>query len=600
MKKTKKLIAALAAILMATSCFTACGGSTGVKSEDKIEFWFYGSDAEVKMYKAMTDAFNETYGKAHGYEVSPTSKPIDAYWTNVRASASTRSGPDVFLEIDDNFKKNIGNGLTGILDTELNAITDIDVSDIWGATANRYRYDTSDNSSDPSDPLYGYVVDSRPTALYYNETLFEGAGITVISVAEEDLPAWNEGKIADARGKTKADYGIDVNVPARGYYRSLEQYEQGGEWVAPISGETLVFNNQIAMNWDEIEDLAMIFSDSTNKSYSDSVKCDYGFFTEWWFMYGWGVGGDCLTDLNGEYNFSLLDGLKNYVVAEGKSFTGVSGKTYTAGQSLSIADKVGIAENSITANNDGTYSSNGTKVAVCNDVKTAASEGVLTELPSTKEAFERYLRLGVTQNINGKAGLNISPKPNQFTNGKSAVNYFISGQLAILNTYSSYMSEISKAMQYANCKWDVAPTIVYKEYNSKDEVIKQGVTASQSNTFGLVSRKASKKKEAAAAFIKWMASKEAQELKASYGFFPNQESLKSKLSFSEGEAPKNVDVFFDSIKWQNYGDWRYLSDYVWVDLWAVDLNEKVRNDSMNYADWISAVVNRTNDQLKKY
>lgn len=602
MKKTNKMIAVCAATLMAVSGFSACGGggAGGGSGATKINFWYYGSDAEVKMYKALTDAFNNGYGKDHGYEVVPTSKPIDAYWTNVRASASTKAGPDVFLENDDNFRKNIGNGLTGELNTELNAITDIEVSGIWESTANRYRYDATNNTSNADDPLYGYVIDSRPTALYYNESLFEGAGIKVISVAEKDLEAWNNDEIADARGKKKSDYGITENIPARGYYRSLEQYKQGKQWVQPVAGETLVFNNQIAMNWDEVEDLAMIFSDSTNKAYADSVECDYGFFTEWWFMYGWGVGGDCLTEINGKYNFSLLDSLKNYVVAEGKTFTAVSGKTYAAGEALSIADKAGVAEANITANNDGTYSADGAKLAICQGVKDAEAAGTLTELPSTKEAFERYLRLGVTQSVNGVNGLNISPKPNQFTNGKSAVNYFISGQLAILNTYSSYMSEIAGGMDYAKDKWDIAPTIVYKEYDEDDNVTKKGITASQSNTFGLVSRKKSTNKAGAAAFIKWMASKEAQKIKASYGFMSNYESMKADLAFPAGSAPQNVNLFFDSIKWQSCGDWSYLADYVWVDLWAVDLNEKVRNDSQNYADWIKAVVDRTNDQLATY
>lgn len=588
--------------LFGVSGVSACGSLA--KDPNTIDFWFYGSDAEVKMYKAMTDAFNAGYGKEHGYTVTPTSKPVSAYWTNVRASASTTAGPDVFLETDDNFKKNIGNGLTGELNDELNAVTDIDVSDVWSSTANRYRYDREKNTSDDDDPVYGYVADSRPTALYYNETLFRNAGITVISVDEKDLDAWNKDEIADRRGKKKSDYGITPDVPARGYYRSEEQYVSGNKWVAPVKDEVLVFNNRVAMNWDEAEDLAMIFSDSTNKAYADSVGCDYGFFSEWWFMYGWGVGGDCLTELNGsgDYNFSLLDGMKNYVVAEGKTYTGsYSGKIYRPGESLSIADKAGVERgNVIVANDDGAYSVNSQTLAVSSAVQTAAAEGILTELPSTREAFERYLRLGVTQEVGGMTGLNISPKPNQFTNGKSAVNYFISGQLAILNTYSSYMSEVSKAMKEYGFEWDVAPTLVYKEYDKNDNVTKRGITASQSNTFGIVCRKASKKKAASAAFIKWMASKEAQEIKAYYGFFPNQESLSGELRFGDGGAPQNVSLFFESIKWQRYGDWRYLSDYVWVDLWAVDLNEKVRNDSLSYLNWLKAAINPTNNHLKEY
>ncbi len=613
-KRLTRFLSVCAATVCAASMLSACGGKTGDPNE--IDFWFYGSDTEVKMYKAMADKFNETYGASHGYTVTSTSKPIDSYWSAIRTAASTRSGPDVFLEIDDNFKKNVGNGLTGELNTELNAITDIDVSGIWSSMENRYRYNPTTNTSNAEDPIYGYVVDSRPTAIYYNETLFEKAGIKVISVAEEDMEKWNKNEIADARGKKKSDYGLTGNIPARGFYRSAMQYTGGGlaSWSKPRSGETLVFNNKIAMNWDEVEDLAMIFSDSSNRDFADTLvpslqpsdSDNFGFFTEWWFMYGWGVGGDCLTELNGQgdYNFSLLDDTKNYVVADGKSYTAASGKTYAAGEALSIADKAGVTSGqSITASSDGTYTVNGGKLAVSAEVTNAAAAGTLNELPSTREAFERYLRLGVKNKIGGQNGLNVSPKPNQFTNGKSAVNYFISGQLAMLNTYSSFMSEISNAMEYANYKWDIAPTVVYKEFSSnKDDAVvtKRGITASQSQTFGLVSRKASEKKTAAAAFIKWMAGKEAQEIKAGYGFFPNYSTLRDKLTFESGDAPQNIDVFFNNIEWQDYGDWRYLTDYVWVDTWAVSLNEKVRNDLLDYSTWITNVVDLTNAQLKSY
>ena len=77
------------------------------------------------------------------------------------------------------------------------------------------------------------------------------------------------------------------------------------------------------MNWDEMEDLAMIFSPSSNPNAGKDFGTDYGMFTEWWFNYGWSVGGNCLQDLSGdgEWNFSLLDSTPNYIVT-GESYTG--------------------------------------------------------------------------------------------------------------------------------------------------------------------------------------------------------------------------------------------------------------------------------------
>ena len=66
----------------------------------------------------------------------------------------------------------------------------------------------------------------------------------------------------------------------------------------PTSGEITVFNNRIPMNWDELEDLAMVFSPKANPNATQQFGTEYGMFTEWWFNYGWSVGGDCLQDLS--------------------------------------------------------------------------------------------------------------------------------------------------------------------------------------------------------------------------------------------------------------------------------------------------------------
>lgn len=69
------------------------------------------------------------------------------------------------------------------------------------------------------------------------------------------------------------------------------------------------------MNWDEIEDLARLLSIAQNKNNLNrkagdrSVATTYGYYTEWWFNYGWSVGGDCLQDLTGEgtWAYGLAD-----------------------------------------------------------------------------------------------------------------------------------------------------------------------------------------------------------------------------------------------------------------------------------------------------
>ena len=230
----------------------------------------------------------------------------------------------------------------------------------------------------------------------------------------------------------------------------------------------------------------------------------------------------------------------------------------------------------------------------------------LGELPSEKDAFNRYLKLGAKRNakIDGEGGLNISPNPNTFNN-RSSINYFYSGNLAILMQSSVYMAELSTAGADYNFEWDVAPLVVYKEYENPkdpdDDTVKvMGKIAGHSNTLSLVCRYGSTKKEKTAAFIKWCAGVDGQRVRAKLGFFPCQESLLNEIRFTEGVAPSNVRVFTESLSYQRPGDWWYMPDTLWVQAWCIDLNAEVRNGDKTYNDWYSPAIIATNSALKKY
>ena len=399
----KKFICVIfAAILFSVTLF-GCGGG----GNSNVKFWVYGDESELEVYTIMTEEFNETYGKENGIKVDISTKPPGNYESLIQTVSTSKSGPDVFLCIEDNFKKWVNMGFLTDMTQYLDAVNDIDVSDVYATTVDRLRYDRENNTSNSDDPLYGLPLDTKPSALYYNESMFEKAGIIVISVDEENLDAWNDGKVADNRGKTRADYEAEhpelkgVTVPNKGYYRSIYPYTVDVGWTYPDENEVLVFNNCIAMNWDEIEDLAMLFTPSYNTSAAAEFGTDFGYFTEWWFNYGWSVGGDCLTDLsgNGDWNFSLLDYTPNFMVT-GESYTGAyTGKTYTKGETLEHLDKFDIpAGELMTPDNEGGYTYNGQKIGIRQSVTEAAENGTLTALPSTREAFTRYLKLGGGKN----------------------------------------------------------------------------------------------------------------------------------------------------------------------------------------------------------
>ncbi len=606
----KKFICVIfAAILFSVTLF-GCGGV----GNSNVKFWVYGDESELEIYTIMTDEFNETYGKENGIKVDISTKPPGNYESLIQTVSTSKSGPDVFLCIEDNFKKWVNMGFLTDMTQYLDAVNDIDVSDVYATTVDRLRYDVDNNTSNPDDPLYGLPLDTKPSALYYNESMFEKAGIIVISVDEENLDAWNDGGVADNRGKTRADYEAEhpelkgVTVPNKGYYRSIYPYTVDVGWTYPDENEVLVFNNRIAMNWDEIEDLAMLFTPSYNTSAAAEFGTDFGYFTEWWFNYGWSVGGDCLTDLsgNGDWNFSLLDYTPNFMVT-GESYTGAyTGKTYTKGETLEHLDKLDIpASELMTPDNEGGYTYNGVKIGIRQSVTEAAENGTLTALPSTREAFTRYLKLGAekTADIEGEGGLAISPNPLTFST-RTRMNYFYSGKMAMLVDYSSYMATVSEQAEERGFKWDIAPLAVYKEYVDPlepdcDETVVVGKTAGQSNSKAMVSRENSQNKESAAKFIKWMASKAGQTIRAENGHFPNQKELMSRVVFP-GYAPANVKAFSEALEFQGAGDWWYMADYEWINVWAVPLNSEVRNGKMTYDAWRADAVNDTNERLKLY
>ena len=606
----KKFICVIfAAILFSVTLF-GCGGG----GNSNVKFWVYGDESELEVYTIMTEEFNETYGKENGIKVDISTKPPGNYESLIQTVSTSKSGPDVFLCIEDNFKKWVNMGFLTDMTQYLDAVNDIDVSDVYATTVDRLRYDRENNTSNSDDPLYGLPLDTKPSALYYNESMFEKAGIIVISVDEDNLDAWNAGEVADNRGKTRADYEAEhpelkgVTVPNKGYYRSIYPYTVDVGWTYPDENEVLVFNNCIAMNWDEIEDLAMLFTPSYNTSAAAEFGTDFGYFTEWWFNYGWSVGGDCLTDLsgNGDWNFSLLDYTPNFMVT-GESYTGAyTGKTYTKGETLEHLDKFDIpAGELMTPDNEGGYTYNGQKIGIRQSVTEAAENGPLTALPSTREAFTRYLKLGAekTADIEGEGGLAISPNPLTFST-RTRMNYFYSGKMAMLVDYSSYMATVSEQAEERGFKWDIAPLAVYKEYVDPldpdcDETVVVGKTAGQSNSKAMVSRENSQNKESAAKFIKWMASKAGQTIRAENGHFPNQKELISRVVFP-GYAPANVKAFSEALEFQGAGDWWYMADYEWINVWAVPLNSEVRNGKMTYDAWRADAVNDTNERLKLY
>ena len=76
------------------------------------------------------------------------------------------------------------------------------------------------------------------------------------------------------------------------------------------------------MSWEETNACATHVQNYMRNTLGD--KNGYGYFTEWWFNYGWTVGGDFIQQIPTDnpdyrgyyYDFTLLDNTTNYIVAD--------------------------------------------------------------------------------------------------------------------------------------------------------------------------------------------------------------------------------------------------------------------------------------------
>src|SRR5690554_3495023 len=221
MKKVFIVLALLAASLIIVACGPAGGTDDiepGVRPDKAsiITFWAYGDNVEKAVFEHLVTEFNKLN---EGYvEVRYVQRSPDGYGDALRLGLQGTRGPDVVYVNDADYKALAELGYLLPLDSYLEASDEINVDEMWPSSINRYLYDVdTTTSTGPNAKYWGIPKDIGPTVIYYNETFFNQAGITVISVYPEDLDAFNNGA-ADSRGKTKDDYGLTSQVKQKGYF----------------------------------------------------------------------------------------------------------------------------------------------------------------------------------------------------------------------------------------------------------------------------------------------------------------------------------------------------------------------------------------------
>ena len=567
------------------------------------------------------------------------------------------------------------------------------------------------------------VDNDTVTEANFEQFAKEYAGLTRDMIGQNLMDLWNDNKIADKFGQyhntcgnrdgetqkitltgnsTGAGYAADILeqadsfaktsrivVPKKGYYRQdyvnnfigTDGANADTNWVNPnedgVNAVVKVFNASIEMNWDETEDLARLLSlkqNNVNHNRKDakgrSVTTLYGYYTEWWFNYGWSVGGDCLQDLTGEgtWTYGLADWSANYKVTEkaydhtdenGEGYyLGVNtGTHYKAGDTVEYLDKLNVKKYGPKVDAEGKYEIDEDGNIVFNDgdllipaanggvriydfenkeegavlggnpreytsdtsirpeIKDNATDDIVADpeakfiqLPSTKSAVNRYL------NCVGKA-LGIMPTTSGTENNFDTVAQFGDGQIAMIVERGYEIGRLRTFTKANNIEWGVAPLPQYKEYKdplSNDTTVKaEGVKGGHSEAVALCITPTTKHKDLAWKVIDWLTSdymtvngvkeEAGQYYKALEGYIPNQPSVADSSTFiKEEEKNLNLDIFFDLLEYEKAGDWWYLTDNAWIDVWANPLNNQVRQSMMTPESWFNGYTIASANKLVAY
>ena len=606
MRIRKLFCGVLAACLLGSSALlAACGGSEDIGNRQRIKFIASGELIEYSTLVDLTDEYNNNQGWDDGVYVDISYKSSDAYDQFLLTTYNGTGATDVFYANDRYFKKYVQQGFVQDLDAlqQETGIT-LETDSMYESGISRYRYDVDTNTSNDDDVLYGIVRDMSPTIIYYNQSAFEEMGIICLSVPESQIDdAFVDSFNAEHNTSFTADH------LKRGFVRESVVNNYGGSyqneaytWSLPYQKEVMVFNNQIAMSWDEVEDLGKIM---TKEKWNSESVTKYGYYTWWWFYYGFSVGGDCIEDISGEgdWVFTLKDDVPNFIVSDSVEGEVTVGKNqYSAGELIEYTDRTVLDEE--TTARILQQSSDLTEADLTDEVLRLEAENKLVRLPSERDAFCRYVKLAQKKDSSDEygVGLEISPQPsNVAVTGDTGM--FTDGSVAMLVHKSNALLSMKKTIDNSPnaFTWAVAPLPVFKEYDENGAVSRKGIPAgaSDSNAYCINSYSSAAKKLAAMKFLKYLSSEEAQTFAAQTGFtVPSRPDCVDSYIASDTEL--NLGVIADAAIYETPGDWWYMPDKVWIDdYWADDLNNQVRNNKMTLQEFFDR-FGATQQHLNKY
>ena len=597
----KKMFTRMAALVMVAAmmmaCFVGCGKEElPEEASGKTVVYFAASHVTAQVQDSvrnLVDTYNTTQGEIDGVYVQlrENSGAISGLESALRGNYPN----DVLMLFDNEFKTlaiqggNYFVSLDSYLTEEVKSA--MQWNDIPENLVNRFRVNTTADSNGiylagEGASLLALPYGSDPQMLYYNKTILGECGINLVSVPESELEVYNSTNGAKLVPHGYAEYKEEPFAGAK------TSQNEAGEFVYKV------FNDCIAMNWDEQRLLARAFQQQYGK--------EYGYMSEWWFNYGFSIGGDCV-GWNVEkncYEFTLADKQANYLALADIT---VNGNDYKTGEVIRYEDKTILNSNA---------------------AELSALSGKVYELPSMYDAILEFTRMGVPASKQVETGINgYGLAPNTTAN---RTQRFLSGKdcpllvedysqadafkktlgddlgMAVPAQYREYVggSTYEKdGKTYLKVIGETYDGVVYTgELHKEGGVAIVGEAATESSATGLFIPANTKNKvyDAAFKFVAWAAGPEGQKIMAT-----GNANVPNQTTYGLTEYADETDTVIPN-RWagaymsQNadIGDYTYFISGTWITEWSLAFNQDVRSGNLTISDFIAQKLEVANHSLK--
>lgn len=429
---------------------------------------------------------------------------------------------------------------------------------------------------------------------WYNTAVFAAQGINMVSIPEEELDAYN------------AEHGSSIKPHGYAEYKTAP--ESGMRSSTNLAGQTVykVFNDCIGMNWEEQRNILKYFTPEHNNGSVTGTKAttNYGFVSEYWFNYGWSVGGDVMGFNGTDYDFTLCDKRANYIVTVDGTTVGDS--TYKAGEIVRYEDRVKQKD---IASMAGVYAIE----SQYNAVKEYVSLQIATDTVVDEFDGKTYYGYGVANPDSGSgdnwfntAQIAMVRGTPESVKGKMEQTRADDFDICMPETYreyeggsvyynggSGYKNEFLRVIgeTYDDLKTTDNPTGVYtgeiKKVNGTPIV---GNTTSASISQGLVIPACSDpaKYQASWDFISWVATDGQKYIAKTETVAPVAEKTLMSDDYVGNSAVTYGKNFYAIAKTSlsaSRGDWGYFENGSWVTNWSSDFNGSVRKGTMKLSEF---------------